>query len=154
MRPRAARAPDWPCFDLTANAHADRAHLHPERWRDRDVPEIERGVTAFARSGTGDLIVAGSALAVVHRDPIITLAARHKLPAIYYTGVFVPAGGLMSYGPNITDQFRDAAGYIDRILKGDRSHRTARCHHVARRLPRGFDRHCLSPHPVRSKVDF
>src|SRR6476660_2692285 len=86
----------------------------------RDVPEIERAVTAFARSGNGGLIVSGSALAVVHRDPIIALAAWHKLPAIYYTGVFVPAGGLMSYGPNITDQFRDAADYVDRILRGEK----------------------------------
>ena len=85
----------------------------------RDVPEIERAVTAFARSGNGGLIVSGSALAVVHRDPIIALAAWHKLPAIYYTSVFVPAGGLMSYGPNITDQFRDAADYVDRILRGE-----------------------------------
>ena len=86
----------------------------------RDVPEIERAVTAFARSGNGGLIVSGSALAVVHRDPIIALAAWHKLPAIYYTSVFVPAGGLMSYGPNITDQFRDAADYVDRILRGEK----------------------------------
>jgi hypothetical protein len=57
---------------------------------------------------------------VVHRDPIIALAAWHKLPAIYYTSVFVPAGGLMSYGPNITDQFRDAADYVDRILRGEK----------------------------------
>jgi putative ABC transport system substrate-binding protein len=86
----------------------------------RDVPEIERAVTAFARSGNGGLIVSGSALALVHRDPIIALAASHKLPAIYYTSVFVPAGGLMSYGPNITDQFRDAADYVDRILRGEK----------------------------------
>ena len=86
----------------------------------RDVPEMERAVTAFARPGNGGLIVSGSALAVVQRNPIIALAARHKLPAIYYTGVFVPAGGLMSYGPNITDQFREAAGYVDRILRGEK----------------------------------
>jgi putative tryptophan/tyrosine transport system substrate-binding protein len=86
----------------------------------RDVPEIERAVTAFARSGNGGMIVSGSALAVVHRDPIIALAAWHKLPAIYYTSIFVPAGGLMSYGPNITDQFRDAADYVDRILRGEK----------------------------------
>jgi putative ABC transport system substrate-binding protein len=82
--------------------------------------EIERTVTAFARSTNCGLIVTGSALAVVHRDLIITLAARHKLPAIYYERYYVAAGGLMSYGPDFLDQFRSAASYVDRILKGER----------------------------------
>ena len=86
----------------------------------RDAGEIERAVTAFARSANGGLIVTGSALAVVHRDLIITLAARHKLPAVYFRPLFVIDGGLIAYGPNITDQYRRAAGYVDRILKGEK----------------------------------
>ena len=86
----------------------------------RDANEIERAVTAFARSSNGGLIVTASALAVVHRDLIITLAARHKLPAIYYRRYFVTGGGLVSYGPDIRDHFRRAAGYVDRILKGEK----------------------------------
>jgi putative ABC transport system substrate-binding protein len=86
----------------------------------RDVGEIERAVTAFARSPNGGLIVTGSAQAAVHRDLIVTLAARHKLPAVYVGRFFVAAGGLMSYGPDLIDQFRQAAGYVDRILKGEK----------------------------------
>src|SRR5436190_465241 len=86
----------------------------------RDAGEIERAVTAFARGSNGSLIVTASALAVVHRDLIITLAARHKLPAIYPFRFHVTGGGLMSYGPNSIDQHRRAAGYVDRILKGER----------------------------------
>ena len=86
----------------------------------RDAPEIERGVAAFARSGNGGLIVTGSPLANVHRDLIITLAARHKLPTVYFIRPFVTHGGLISYGPDLADQFRRAASYIDRILKGER----------------------------------
>jgi putative ABC transport system substrate-binding protein len=86
----------------------------------RDAGEIERAVTAFARSANGGLIVTGSALAVVHRDLIIALAARHKLPAVYYERNFVAGGGLISYGPDYLDEFRRAAGYVDRILKGEK----------------------------------
>jgi putative tryptophan/tyrosine transport system substrate-binding protein len=86
----------------------------------RDASEIERTITAFARSPNGGLIVTASGLAVVHRDLIITLAARHKLPAIYYRRLYVTDGGLISYGPDIVDQFRLAAGYVDRILKGEK----------------------------------
>jgi putative ABC transport system substrate-binding protein len=86
----------------------------------RDASEIERAVVAFARSSNGGLIVTGSALAVVHRNLIITLAARHKLPAVYFERNFVASGGLISYGPDYLDQFRRAAGYIDRILKGEK----------------------------------
>jgi putative tryptophan/tyrosine transport system substrate-binding protein len=82
--------------------------------------EIERAVAAFARSPNGGLIVTGSPLAVVHRDLIITLAARHKLPAVYYDRYYVAAGGLISYGTDIVDQFRRAAAYVDRILKGEK----------------------------------
>jgi putative tryptophan/tyrosine transport system substrate-binding protein len=86
----------------------------------RDASEIERAVAAFARSSNGGMIVTGSALAVVHRDLIITLAARHKLPAVYYERNFAAGGGLISYGPDYLDQFRRAAGYVDRILKGEK----------------------------------
>jgi putative ABC transport system substrate-binding protein len=86
----------------------------------RDAGEIERDVAAFARSANGGLIVTGSNLVTLHRDLIITLAARHKLPAIYYERFFVAAGGLGSYGPNFVDQYRRAAGYVDRILRGEK----------------------------------
>jgi putative ABC transport system substrate-binding protein len=86
----------------------------------RDAAEIERAVTAFARSASGGLIVTGSALSTVHRDLIIALAARYKLPAVYPASYYVTGGGLMSYGPNFIDQYRRAAGYVDRILKGEK----------------------------------
>jgi putative ABC transport system substrate-binding protein len=86
----------------------------------RDAGEIERAITAFARAGNGGLIVTSSALATRHRNLIITLAARHKLPAIYAGRWFVSDGGLLSYGPDYTAQFRQAAGYVDRILKGEK----------------------------------
>jgi putative ABC transport system substrate-binding protein len=85
-----------------------------------DPDEIERSVKTFAGSANGGLIVTGSALAVVHRDLIIGLAAQHKLPAVYYERYYVVAGGLMSYGPDFLDQYRSAAGYVDRILKGEK----------------------------------
>ena len=86
----------------------------------RDAGEIERAVAAFARAPNGGLIVTASALATLHRDLIITLAARHKLPAVYFERFFVAAGGLISYGPDFVDQYRRAAGYVDRILKGEK----------------------------------
>ena len=86
----------------------------------RDAAEIERGLAAFARSSNGGLIVTGSALSAVHRELIVTLAARHKLPAVYSDRSFVTAGGLISYGPDYIDQYRRTAGYVDRILKGEK----------------------------------
>ena len=86
----------------------------------RDAGEIERSVTAFARSGNGGLIATSSSLTTRHRDLIITLAARHKLPAVYGGRWYVADGGLLSYGPDYVDQFRRAAGYVDRILKGEK----------------------------------
>ncbi len=86
----------------------------------RDAEEIERAVTAFARGSNGGLIVTASALAVVHRDLIITLAARHKLPAIFPFRFHVTGGGLISYGPDTIDPHRRAASYVDRILKGEK----------------------------------
>ena len=85
-----------------------------------DAAELQRTVEAFARSPNGGLIVTGSGLAVVRLGLIIELAARHKLPAVYYERSFVTAGGLISYGPDITDQYRQAAGYVDRILRGEK----------------------------------
>jgi putative tryptophan/tyrosine transport system substrate-binding protein len=86
----------------------------------RDAGEIERAVTAFARSSNGGLIVTASALATRHRDLIIALAARHRLPAVYAYRYMVAAGGLASYGPDSIDQYRRAASYVDRILKGEK----------------------------------
>jgi putative ABC transport system substrate-binding protein len=86
----------------------------------RDAGEIERDIAAFARASTGGLIVTAGSSASLHRDLIIALAARHKLPAVYFERVFVAAGGLISYGPDYIDQFRRAAGYVDRILKGEK----------------------------------
>jgi putative ABC transport system substrate-binding protein len=86
----------------------------------RDTGEIERAIAVFARSSHGGLIVTGSALTLFHRDLIVTLAARHKLPAIYFNRLFVVVGGLISYGADIVDQYRRAADYVDRILKGEK----------------------------------
>ena len=85
----------------------------------RDAPEIERAIAAFARAPNGGLIVTAGARTYLHRDLIVTLAARHKLPAVYNERSFVAAGGgLISYGPDFVDQYRRAATYVDRILKG------------------------------------
>jgi ABC-type uncharacterized transport system substrate-binding protein len=85
-----------------------------------DPGEIERALTAFAQRSNGGLIVTGSTGATIHRALIITLAARHKLPAVYFANYFVTDSGLISYGPDFLDQCRRAAGYVDRILKGER----------------------------------
>ena len=85
-----------------------------------DPGQIERTVAAFARSSNGGLIVTASTSAIIHRELITTLAARNKLPAVYYTRYWVAGGGLMSYGPDFRDQFRRAASYVDRILKGEK----------------------------------
>jgi putative ABC transport system substrate-binding protein len=86
----------------------------------RDAGEIERIVTAFARDSNGGLIVAGSGLATVHRDLFVTLAAQHRLPAVYSNRVFVAAGGLISYGPDYIDMYRRVATYVDRVIKGEK----------------------------------
>jgi ABC-type uncharacterized transport system substrate-binding protein len=86
----------------------------------RDPAEIERRFGAFANSANGGVIATASALAVVHRDLLVALAARHRLPAIYHRKVFVVAGGLISYGPNLIDQFAHAGGYAGRILNGEK----------------------------------
>jgi putative ABC transport system substrate-binding protein len=86
----------------------------------RDAGEIERVVASFTRLPDSGLIVTGSPLAYVHREPTIALAARHRLPAVYSDRVYVADGGLISYGPDRVGQFRLAAGYVDRILKGEK----------------------------------
>jgi ABC-type uncharacterized transport system substrate-binding protein len=86
----------------------------------RDTGEIERAITAFARTPNGGLVLTASALSVIHRDLIIALAVRHKLPAVYPERFYVSAGGLISYGASFIDQFRQTAGYVDRILKGEK----------------------------------
>jgi putative tryptophan/tyrosine transport system substrate-binding protein len=85
-----------------------------------NATEIERAISAFARAPNGGLIVAVSAASLIHRELIITLAARHRLPAVYAYRVFVTSGGLITYGPDISSQYRRAAGYVDRILKGEK----------------------------------
>jgi putative ABC transport system substrate-binding protein len=86
----------------------------------RNAGEIERGITAFAASSDGGLIVTGTPAATVHRELIIALAARHRLPAVYYARYYVTGGGLIAYGPDLLDQCQRAAGYVDRILKGEK----------------------------------
>ena len=86
----------------------------------RNADEIERDITAFARGSDGGIIVTGSPAATVYRKAIVELAARHRLPGVYYTRYFAAGGGLISYGPDFVDQFRRAAGYVDRILKGEK----------------------------------
>jgi putative ABC transport system substrate-binding protein len=87
----------------------------------RDAGEIERGIAAFARGGgNGGLIVQPSSLAIVHRELIVAQAARHRLPAVYPFRYFVTGGGLIYYGPDPVDQHRQAAGYVDRILRGEK----------------------------------
>ena len=86
----------------------------------RDTTEIERAIVAFATTSGGGLIVTASPLANIHRNLIVTMASRYKLPAVYYERDFVAAGGLISYGPDFVDQYRRAADYVDRILKGEK----------------------------------
>lgn len=86
----------------------------------REMNDVEQAVASFAQKPGGGLIVTANPFAIANRAEIVELAARHKLPAVYFEPVFVKAGGLVSYGPDIVDQYRRSAGYIDRILKGER----------------------------------
>jgi putative ABC transport system substrate-binding protein len=104
---------------IQAAAPSFRVEVNPLNMHDR--PGLEHALATFAHTSNGGLIVTGSNLAQLHRDLIVTLAAQHKLPTIYYERSFVAAGGLMSYGPDFVDQYRQAAGYVDRILKGERA---------------------------------
>ncbi|TMJ94711.1 MAG: ABC transporter substrate-binding protein [Alphaproteobacteria bacterium] len=92
------------------------SHVNAER----DATEIEHAITSFARFSNGGLIITASGVGYIHLNLIVELAAQHRLPAIYYERAFVAAGGLMSYGPDLVDQFRRAASYVDRILKGEK----------------------------------
>jgi len=103
---------------IQAVAPSLRVEVNPANMR--DAGEIERTIAVLARAPNGGLIVTAGAGAQVHRDLIVMLAARHKLPAVYYERSFVAAGGLMSYGASYIDQFRQSAGYVDRILKGEK----------------------------------
>jgi len=86
----------------------------------REASEIERDIAAFARGSNGGLIITGAGTAIVHRELIVRLAARYKLPATYFERFFVAGGGLMSYGPDLLDAHRRVADYVDRILKGEK----------------------------------
>jgi len=103
---------------IQAAAPSLRVEVNPVNMR--DAGEIERAVAAFARSSNGGLIVTSGGSALVHRNLISALAARHKLPAVYSERTFVAAGGLISYGADYVNQYRQAAGYVDRILKGEK----------------------------------
>ena len=93
--------------------------MSPINLRD-DAPALERAITDFVRSGGGGLVVTSSALSVRHRDLIVRIAAEHKLPVVYYASAFVAGGGLISYGPDRVEMFRQAAGYVNRILRGEK----------------------------------
>ena len=103
---------------VQAAASSLRMEVNPVNMR--DPSEIERGVAAFAHAPNGGMIVTALGAATLHRELIITLASRHKLPAIYFERLFVAAGGLVSYGPNRIDLYRQAAVYVDRILRGEK----------------------------------
>jgi putative tryptophan/tyrosine transport system substrate-binding protein len=103
---------------IQAMAQSVRVEVSPVNMS--DTGEIERAVTAFARFSNGGMVVTAGGSGQRHRSLIITLAARHKLPAVYSNRIFVTAGGLIAYGPDYVDQYRRAAGYVDRILKGEK----------------------------------
>jgi putative tryptophan/tyrosine transport system substrate-binding protein len=92
------------------------SHVNAER----DATEIEHAIMSFARFSNGGLIITASGVGYIHLNLIVKLAAQHRLPAIYYERAFVAAGGLISYGPDLVDQFRRAASYVDHILKGEK----------------------------------
>jgi putative tryptophan/tyrosine transport system substrate-binding protein len=103
---------------MQAVAPSLRVEVNPINMR--DAGEIERAVATFAGSPNGGLIVAASGTGEFHRELIVSLAARHKLPAVYFQRAFVLRGGLVSYRPDQIDQYRKAAGYVDRILRGEK----------------------------------
>jgi putative ABC transport system substrate-binding protein len=112
--------PTGPAQFGVIQAVAPSLRVEVSAFNKRDASEIERSVTAFARTPNSGLIVTAGGPAQLHRDLIITLAAQHKLPAIYFDRAFVTAGGLLSYGPDRIELFKRAAGYVDRILKGEK----------------------------------
>jgi putative tryptophan/tyrosine transport system substrate-binding protein len=112
--------PGGPALFGIIQAVAPSLRVEVSHVNERDPTEIERAVTAFARSSNGGLIITASGLAFIHSNLIIKLAAQYRLPAVYFERAFAAAGGLMSYGPDQIDQFQRAAGYVDRILKGEK----------------------------------
>ena len=112
--------PTGPAQFGAIQAVAPMLRLEVSAFNKRDANEIEHAITAFAQSPNGGLILTAGGPAFVHRDLIISLAARYKLPAVYYERFFVAAGGLLSYGPDRIDMYQRAAGYVDRILKGEK----------------------------------
>jgi putative ABC transport system substrate-binding protein len=117
---RNAATPSGPGQFAAIQAVAPSLRVEVNAVNVRDAGEIERAVVGFARTPDGGLIVTASPAAQVHHELIISLAARHKLPAVYPFRYHAAAGGLMSYGPDQIDQYRQAAGYVDRILKGEK----------------------------------
>jgi len=112
--------PTGPAQFGAIQAVAPMLRVEVSAFNKRDASEIEHAITAFAQSPNGGLILTAGGPALVHRDLIISLAARYKLPAVYYERFFVAAGGLLSYGPDRIDMYQRAAGYVDRILKGEK----------------------------------
>ena len=112
--------PTGPAQFGVIQAVAPMLRVEVSAFNKRDANEIERAITAFAQSPNGGLILTAGGPAFVHRDLIISLAARYKLPAVYFERFFVAAGGLLSYGPDRIDMYRRAAEYVDRILKGEK----------------------------------
>jgi ABC-type uncharacterized transport system substrate-binding protein len=117
MERRKRKGPKTQGLVLQGVAPSLRVEVSPVGVRDAD--EIERGIATFAHGSNGGLITLGSPVTAAHRELIIALAAQHRLPSIYTTRYFVTGGGLMSYGPDRVDLYRRAAGYVDRILKGE-----------------------------------
>jgi putative ABC transport system substrate-binding protein len=112
--------PTGPAQFGVIQAVAPSLRVEVSAFNKRDAKEIERTITNFAKSPNGGLILTAGGPAFVNRDLIIALAAQHKLPAIYFDRAFVAGGGLLSYGPDRIDLYRRAAGYVDRILKGEK----------------------------------
>jgi ABC-type uncharacterized transport system substrate-binding protein len=112
--------PTGPAQFGVIQAVAPMLRVEVSAFNKHDANEIERAITTFAQSPNGGLILTAGGPALVHRDLIIALAARYKLPAIYFERAFVAAGGLLSYGPDRIDMYRRAAGYVDRVLKGEK----------------------------------
>src|SRR5262249_49987771 len=113
-------SPSGPALFATIQAIGPSLRVEVSSINKHDAGEIERGIAAFARSPNGGLIVTPGPLTTIHRDLIVALAARHTLPAVYYERSFITAGGLACYGPDFSDQYRRAAGYVDRIFKGEK----------------------------------
>ena len=117
---RDAASPSGPAQFAAIQAVAPSVGVEVSPIGIRDAGDIDQAIVAFARSSSEGIIVTGSALAAVHHKLIVALAGRHNLPAVYFQRFFVNAGGLISYGPDYLDQYRRAAGYVDRILKGEK----------------------------------